>query len=116
LDFIISRDDVSKDPRITAAIRDFQHLNDPKLSTSKKIACIHSFVGLCNCYRRFIRDYAKEERLLRDLTRKGLVMWNWEQKHYASRALSESEKNYTPTAGEALAIVFGVVLFRPDDV
>ena len=28
LGFIISRDGISKDPRITAAIRDFQHPND----------------------------------------------------------------------------------------
>jgi hypothetical protein len=34
LNFIISRDGISKDPRITAAIRDFQHPNDPKLSIS----------------------------------------------------------------------------------
>ena len=81
LGFIISRNGIGKDPRITAAIRDFQHPNDSKLAFKKKTACVHSFLGLCNFYRRFIPEFAKEERSLRELTRKDLTEWNWEQKH-----------------------------------
>jgi hypothetical protein len=82
LGFIISRDAINKGSRITSAIRDFQHPNDPNsIYLEKSLLRIRSFLCLCNFYRRFIRDYAKVERLLCDLTRKDLVMWSWEQKH-----------------------------------
>ena len=42
----------------------------------KSVKDIQKFLGLANCYRRFIKGFAKVAKLLHELTRKD-QKWNW---------------------------------------
>jgi hypothetical protein len=63
LGFIISTDGITTDPEKTAAIRDWVY--------PRTVKGIQSFLGFCNFYRRFIKDYSRIARPLTQLTRKG---------------------------------------------
>jgi hypothetical protein len=65
LGFVISTDGVEVDPEKVEAIRNW------KYPTTLK--GVQSFLGFCNFYRRFIRDYGKIAAPLLQLTRKDYV-------------------------------------------
>ncbi|GMF40454.1 unnamed protein product [Phytophthora fragariaefolia] len=68
LGHVVSQAGVSVDPRKTEAIAKY-----PTPTNRKELV---SFLGLAGYYRRFICDFAKIARPLRDLT-KGDAPWNW---------------------------------------
>ena len=63
LGFIVGVDGVSVDPDKIAAIVDWQQPDTVK--------GVQSFLGFCNFYRKFIRDYGRIAKPLNNLTRKG---------------------------------------------
>jgi hypothetical protein len=63
LGIIISKGELHMDPIKLKAVRDW-----PRPKTVKDI---QKFLGFCNFYRRFIKDYSELARPLFDLTRKG---------------------------------------------
>jgi len=68
LGYILSKDGLKVDPNKIKAILDW-----PVPTTVKEV---QSFIGLCNYYRIFIKDFAKIARPLHKLTRKN-VSFNW---------------------------------------
>ena len=62
LGFIVSTDRVATDPEKVEVVRNWQRPTTVK--------GIQSFLGFCNFYRRFIRDYGRIARPLNLLTRK----------------------------------------------
>ena len=65
LGFIISTDGIEVNPEKISAITNWQ------LSTT--IKGVQSFLGFCNFYRRFIKDYGRVAKPLNELTRKDTV-------------------------------------------
>lgn len=63
LGFVISKEGVSVDPSKVAAIKDW--------AKPTTVRGVQSFLGFCNFYRRFIRDYARIASPLTNLTKKG---------------------------------------------
>ena len=61
LGFIVSTDGVSVDPAKVSAVRNWQ--------APTTVKGIQSFLGFCNFYRRFIRDYGRIAKPLNHLTR-----------------------------------------------
>jgi len=68
LGYILSKDGLKVDPNKIKAILDW-----PVPTTVKEV---QSFIGLCNYYRIFIKNFAKIARPLHKLTRKN-VSFNW---------------------------------------
>ena len=62
LGFIISTDGVEADPEKTAAIDQW--------APPRTVKGVQSFLGFCNFYRRFIKNYSRIARPLNRLTRK----------------------------------------------
>ncbi|MDI6015466.1 reverse transcriptase/ribonuclease H family protein, partial [Escherichia coli] len=62
LGFIVGRDGVAVDQEKTAVIRNWQQ--------PSTVQGIQSFLGFCNFYRRFIKDYSRVARPLNKLTHK----------------------------------------------
>ena len=62
LGFIISTDGIKTDPEKTIAITQWE--------TPRSVQGVQSFLGFCNFYRRFIRNYGQIARPLNRLTRK----------------------------------------------
>ena len=62
LGFIVSTDGVATDPEKVEVVRNWQR--------PATVKSIQSFLGFCNFYRRFIRDYGRIARPLNFLTRK----------------------------------------------
>jgi len=72
LGYILSKDGLKVDPEKVKAILDW-----PVPSNVKEI---QSFIGLCNYYRIFIKDFAKIARPLHKLTRKNVpFLWGSDQ-------------------------------------
>jgi len=72
LGYIISRDGLKVDPNKIKAILDW-----PAPTSVKEV---QSFIGLCNYYRIFIKDFAKIARPLHKLTRKNVTfLWGSDQ-------------------------------------
>jgi len=70
LGYILSKDGLKVNPEKVKAILDW-----PVSCTVKEI---QSFIGLCNYYRIFIKDFAKIARLLHKLTRKNVpFVWGF---------------------------------------
>ena len=42
----------------------------------RRVKDVQSFLGFCNFYRRFIKSFSENSRVLSDLTKKDVV-WNW---------------------------------------
>jgi hypothetical protein len=68
LGMIIKEGHVAMDPTKLVAIDEWQ----PPTS----VKGVHSFIGFCNFYRRFIPDFSNIARPLHDLTKKN-AHWNW---------------------------------------
>ena len=74
LGFIIGTDGVAVDPKKIEVVRDWE-----KPTTVKGV---QSFLGFCNFYRRFVREYGRVARPLSALTRKGAPFdWNADCQH-----------------------------------
>jgi hypothetical protein len=71
LGFIISTDGIRVDPSKIEAIQKWQPPGTVK--------GVQSFLGFCNFYRRFIRNYGRVARPLSQLTRKD-ISFNWTEK------------------------------------
>ena len=67
LGVVVSEVKVEMDPVKTEALTSWP--------TPKKLKELQSFLGFCNFYRRFIRDYSKITKPLNQLTGKG--EWKW---------------------------------------
>lgn len=79
---IVSEDGISTDPKKTRAVRDW--------SPPKNVSDLRSFLGFCNFYRRFVKDYSKIARPLTDMTKKK-IPWQWaDEQHKAFEALKEA--------------------------
>jgi hypothetical protein len=65
LGFIVSTDGISVDPEKVSAVREWQ--------PPTTVRGIQSFLGFCNFYRRFIRDYGRIAKPLNQLTRKDSI-------------------------------------------
>ena len=69
LGFLVSSDGIAPDPTKLDAVQSF-----PTPTTVKEV---RSFLGLCNYYRRFVKDFAKIASPLNHLTRKNVpFIWN----------------------------------------
>jgi hypothetical protein len=68
LGFKVGRNGVSMQEDKTAAIRDW--------AAPTKVKEVQEFLGFCNFYRSFIKDYSKITAPLTNLTKKDQV-WNW---------------------------------------
>ena len=68
LGFIVSTEGLQPDPEKVEVIRTWQ--------PPKNVKGVQSFLGFCNFYRRFVRDYGKMARPLNRLTVKG-VEYKW---------------------------------------
>lgn len=49
-----------------------------KVAEPKNVKQVHSFLGLCNYYRRFVKDFSRISRPLTELTKTGKA-WNWSE-------------------------------------
>ena len=65
LGFIISTDGIEPDPEKTTAISQWE--------PPRTVKGVQSFLGFCNFYRRFIKDFGRVARPLNQLTRKDTV-------------------------------------------
>ena len=64
LGHVLSKDGVRVDPEKTSAVADFP--------VPKTVKQVRSFLGMCNYYRKFVKDYAKIAQPLNDLLKKDL--------------------------------------------
>lgn len=62
LGFIIGTDGIAVDPSKIAVLKDWK--------VPKNVKEVQSFLGFCNFYRKFVRDYGRIARPLTELTRK----------------------------------------------
>ncbi|KAA8618300.1 hypothetical protein SMACR_09832, partial [Sordaria macrospora] len=69
LDFIIGVDGVRVDPDKVAAVKDWKEPTTVK--------GVHAFLGFCNFYRKFIREFGRVARPLHKLTCKDLSSFQW---------------------------------------
>lgn len=63
LGFIVGTDGLKFDPQKIEAVEDWK--------TPESVRGVQSFLGFCNFYRRFVKDYGRVARPLNNLTRKG---------------------------------------------
>ncbi|GME64610.1 uncharacterized protein ACHE_50633A [Neofusicoccum parvum] len=85
LSLIVGRDGIRMDPQKVAAIL--------KWKAPTSLRGVRSFLGLCNYYRRFIKNYSRIAKPLTDLT-KNTVAWAWTQKCEAAfQALKDAVRS-----------------------
>jgi hypothetical protein len=70
LGFIASTKGIEVDPDWIAVVRDWQ--------APSTVRGVQGFLGFCNFYRRFIREYGRIARPLNALTRKGML-YKWDE-------------------------------------
>ena len=68
LGFVVSAGGVRMAEDKVAAIKDWP--------VPRRVKDVQSFLGFCNFYRRFIKSFSENSRVLSDLTKKD-VAWNW---------------------------------------
>lgn len=68
LGFIVGTEGIAVDPQKVDAVREW--------GAPKNLKGVQAFLGFCNFYRRFIREYGRVARPLSNLTRKGEA-FNW---------------------------------------
>jgi len=94
LGYVLSGQGVTTDPKKIESIKDWPQPNNLK--------DVQRFLGLCNYYRRFVKDFAKIAKPLHNLTRKN-IKFNWNNK--CEESFSELKKRLTSSP----------VLFHPDN-
>jgi hypothetical protein len=94
LGFIVSTDGIEVDPEKVSVIRDWQ--------APDTVRGIQSFLGFCNFYRRFIRDYGKIAKPLVRLTKTGIpfkfdqICWEAFEELKARLTSSAILRHYNP--------------------
>ncbi|KZS19205.1 Uncharacterized protein APZ42_014434 [Daphnia magna] len=90
----------------------------PNLNANEKAKrkWVKSFVGLCSFYRKFAPNFAHVAYLLTVM--EGAALMQERNGHpipicFISRVLNKSERNYTITEKECLAVVWAVKKFQP---
>ena len=58
----------------------------------RSVKDVQKFLGLANYYRQFVKDFAKIEKLLHEMTRKE-IKWNWREKQ--QKVFEELKKRFT---------------------
>ena len=71
LGHVISREGIKVNPRKIEAVQAWEPLNN--------VTQVQSFLGLCNYYGTFIKNFAMIATPLTDLTRKG-IEFKWEER------------------------------------
>ena len=71
LGFIISTEGVAVDPAKTSVVRDW--------APPTSIKGVQLFLGFCNFYRKFVREYRRIARPLANLTKQGLPTFQWKE-------------------------------------
>lgn len=71
LGFIITKDGILPDDAKISAIKNF-----PK---PKNVKAVQSFIGLCNYYRKFIKNFSQIARPLHEITKKDNFFWTDDQ-------------------------------------
>lgn len=84
LGFVVSGDGIEMDPQKTKAIETWPR--------PKKLRDIQAFIGFCNWYRRFIRNFSKIARPLHNLTKKKTKFLWTEKEEAAFKLLKEAFK------------------------
>lgn len=84
LGFILTTDGIEVDPEKTAVIRNW--------AVPTTVRGVQSFLGFCNFYRRFIKDYNRITKPLNRLTRKD-VPFTWTEE--CQQAFEELKKRLT---------------------
>ena len=70
LGHVVTAEGVHPDPQKVSAVKEFP--------VPRNVKQVRSFLGLCNYYRKFVRDFAKIAEPLNKLTRKDTV-FNWNE-------------------------------------
>ena len=66
---MISTDGVSVDPKKVSIIKNWK--------VPESMRGVHSFLGFCNFYKKFIKDYGRIARPLNNLTKKDILfVWS----------------------------------------
>jgi len=81
LGYILSGDGVSTDPKKIKSIEEW-----PRPENLKDV---QRFIGLCNYYRRFVKDFAKIAKPLHNLTRKNIKFLWTNECEYAFKELKK---------------------------
>ena len=79
---IVEEGVIRMDPAKVAAITDW-----PKPTKKREL---QSFLGFCNFYRRFVRDFSKIARPLYNLTKQD-VPWHWDTEQQQALTSSRSK-------------------------
>jgi len=72
LGHIVDKEGVRTDPSKIEAMKSFER--------PKCIKSLRSFLGICNYYRKFIKEYSKKSRLLEELVRRNKQKLIWTEK------------------------------------
>lgn len=81
LGYAVGRDGIRPDKSKVQAVSDFR--------TPRSVKDVQSFIGLCNYYRKFIKDFSMIARPLHDLTKKGRKFEWSEREEGAFRLLKD---------------------------
>ncbi|KAA8631075.1 hypothetical protein SMACR_09594 [Sordaria macrospora] len=123
LGFIIGTDGISVDPEKVAAVKEWKVPNTVK--------SVQEFLGFCNFYRKFIKDFSRIAKPLTNLTKKDLAFkWNdhasgglmsqlqedgeWHPVAFYSETMNSAEFNYPVHDKELMAVMKGIEQWQPE--